>query len=266
MNLIVTTGQKAGQELIQRAREIAKALGARFVLRNATSIEGMKTDFQTDVVLVVTKQRLVAHTREGELFFHLNMAQLRIQNIIRGQIDHMIEAMQLRKGMSVLDCTLGMGTDAIVASYIVGKEGRVVGVEHTLLTAFIVQTGLRDFPVENRQVKQALERIEVIQTDYNQYLRSLPGKSFDVVYLDPMFRHPIKSSASLQPLRALADHRAIADEAIQEAKRVARHCIVVKENRQSNEFRRLMIENIVGGKYSSVNYGVIRVGDDKSNR
>jgi len=74
-----------------------------------------------------------------------------------------------------------------------------------------------------------------------------------------MFRHPLKESLHLLPLRALADHRAVTIEAINEARRVARHCVVMKENSRSLEFVRLGANRVVGGKYSHVHYGIIDV-------
>lgn len=263
MKVIVTTGQKVTELLIEKAKMIAEKLNVQFVFRNNDSVELIKRNSKADIIIAVTKRRIVAYTDEGELFFHLNMAQLRIQNIDRGQDDHMVMAMHLKKGMSVLDCTLGMGTDAIVASYIVGEEGKVVGIEHSKVAAFIMQNGFAEFQVENVKVKDALNRIDVVQADYNEYLLSLPDKSFDVVYFDPMFRHPLKESVALKPLRAVADHRPIDLQALKEAKRVARKYVVVKENHRSKEFERLFIETLIGGKYSNINYGVIQVGDKK---
>lgn len=57
------------------------------------------------------------------------MAELRIKNIIDGNPDHMTTVMGLTKGMSALDCTLGLGTDAIVASYIAGESGLIQALE-----------------------------------------------------------------------------------------------------------------------------------------
>lgn len=50
----------------------------------------------------------------------------------------MVEAMDLKPKMSVLDCTLGLGTDATVASYIVGENGKVVGLESATLIYLIL--------------------------------------------------------------------------------------------------------------------------------
>ncbi|MBQ1913638.1 MAG: protein-L-IsoD(D-D) O-methyltransferase, partial [Selenomonadaceae bacterium] len=88
------------------------------------------------------------------------------------------------------------------------------------------------------------------------FLREQPDKSFDVVYFDPMFRHPLMESENLNPLRAVADHRPVSLEAISEAKRVARHRVVLKENSRSLEFARLGFTKMAGGQYSKIRYGV----------
>lgn len=41
----------------------------------------------------------------------------------------MIQAMDLRPGDSILDYTLGQASDAIVTSYVAGKNGRAAGIE-----------------------------------------------------------------------------------------------------------------------------------------
>ena len=80
-----------------------------------------------------------------------------------------------------------------------------------------------------------------------------------MIYFDPMFRHPLEKSISLSPLREVADMRALTRETIEEAKRVAKHRVVMKENARSAEFIRLGFEKVVGGTYSKVHYGVIEL-------
>ena len=81
--------------------------------------------------------------------------------------------------------------------------------------------------------------------------------SFDSVYFDPMFRYPLMDSENLSPLRSLADSRALTEETVAEACRVARKRVVMKENARSLEFERLGFKTIMGGKYSKVHYGVM---------
>jgi ubiquinone/menaquinone biosynthesis C-methylase UbiE len=93
--------------------------------------------------------------------------------------------------------------------------------------------------------------------DYHQYLKLLPDNSFDIIYFDPMFRNPINKSSNLKPIRTLADMRSLTTESIKEARRVAKKRVVIKEAAGSNEFTRLGIVTTVGGKYSSIKYGII---------
>jgi len=257
---IVTTGHKYNTTVVQTAKQKAAELNLLFIARENLSIESIRATYQTEFVLVVKKTGLLLATLEGDFFFHPNMAQLRLKNLLKGQKDNMLEAMQLKQGMEVLDCTLGMASDAIIASFAVGVKGRVVGVEASSLMATVIQDGLKTFSaVEPLGLQSAMRRIEVIQQDYGNYLKLVPDKSFDVVYFDPMFRHPLQDSLHLLPLRALADHRAVTVEAIKEARRVARQCVVMKENSRSLEFVRLGADRVVGGKYSHVHYGIIDV-------
>ena len=102
-----------------------------------------------------------------------------------------------------------------------------------------------------------MDNITVINQDYLSFLKEQEDNSFDVIYFDPMFRHALIDSKSLNPLRQLADMRAVSHEALNEAKRVAKYRIVFKENSRSLEFSRLGFTKICGGKYAPIHYGVI---------
>lgn len=259
MKIIVTTGQKSNADVQKRAEQYAKELGCLFIAREGHSIESLRAEYGASAIVVAKKSGVAVYTPGGELFFHLNMAQLRIKNLLAGITDSMAVAMGLKQGMMVLDCTLGMGTDSIMAAYITGN--RVIALESSPVTSLIVREGLRFFKTENKKIMQALANIEVVNADYNEYLKHLPDNSFDIVYIDPMFRHPIKESSHLLPMRDVADKRAIKLETLQEAKRVARLRVVVKEGNHSSEFERLGINKFSGGKYSSIAYGVIECGE-----
>lgn len=260
-NFIVTTGHKPTDRLAAKAKALAEEFGTRFAPRQNDSLPVLRAKYNAESILLVTRKGLAANTREGELFFHLNMAHLRIKTLKAGKPDNMAEAMRLQPGMSVLDCTLGLASDAIVSSLIVGGEGKVTGLEINPLIALIVRDGLRTFEAQCPEIKAALERIEVVRADYRDYLAAAKSRSFDVVYIDPMFRRPIRRSVHLQPLRALADHGEIEKSALAEAARVAKRRVVVKEANASPEFARLGVDYVMGGKYSSIQYGVIETNE-----
>lgn len=261
MDLIVTTIHKPSPAITAFAAELAELLQAPLVARENHSLPGLRAAYHTDTILVAAKNGPVAHTAGGEYFFHLSMAELRIKNLINGKHDHMVTAMGLEAGATVLDCTLGLGSDAIVASFIAGDSGKIVGLEASPVIAVITGLGLKQQVHEDAEITAALRRITVENSDYNDYLAGLPAKSFDIVYFDPMFRAPVYSSSNLKPLRQLADMRPLSADAVAQACRVAKRRVVIKEAKGSAEFERLGITALQGGKYSSVQYGFIEVED-----
>ena len=104
-----------------------------------------------------------------------------------------------------------------------------------------------------------MDNIQVVNQDYLTYLKQQPDNTFDIVYFDPMFRHPLTDSKNLNPLRQLADKDPLSLEALNEAKRVAKYRIVFKENSRSLEFARLGFTKICGGKYAPIHYGVLEL-------
>ena len=81
-----------------------------------------------------------------------------------------------------------------------------------------------------------------------------------MVYFDPLFGEPVEASSGMQPLRPLADSQPLADETICEARRVARCCVVIKERRDAALWSDLSVHEVVGGKSSSIAYGILRTG------
>ncbi len=171
MKVLVTTTRQPTATLEQTGRKIAGYLNGQFAARKKLSLLSLKTVYPAAIILVVNPNGLVVHTPGGEFFFHLSMAELRIKNLINGKDDHMVYAMDLQPGRTVLDCTLGLATDALVASFVVGDTGRVTGLEISPLIALVVKQGLRNFSGEPRLFREARRRIEVYNTDYFSVFR-----------------------------------------------------------------------------------------------
>lgn len=260
MDLILTTVYGSSVKSAALGREIAKKLQLSLIRREEKSLSALKAEFKVNNIIVATAQGPVVYTPGGEYFFHLGIVELRIKNIESGKPDHMLNAMELTAGMSVLDCTLGLASDAIVASYFVGSTGKVIGVESSPVICLIAEYGLKNFMSNNDNINAALRRIKAINADSAQYLAILPDNSFDVVFFDPMFRKPIYSSSNVKPLRHLADTRPLENDAIKQACRVAKKRVVIKETRGSDEFKRFECTSFSGGKYSNIQYGIIEVG------
>ncbi|WP_455143494.1 class I SAM-dependent methyltransferase [Selenomonas noxia] len=262
VNAIVTTvrrGRRYTEANRVLAARTAEMLGIPNVPRGNASLEELRTQYGADAVLVARRGLLTLVTAEGELFFHPGMAHLRIKNLLRGHGDHLVAALSLAEGMRVLDCTLGTGADAIVESFAVGATGTVTALESNPLIAAVIGGGLARATGDNYEMHAAMRRITVHCTDALDYLRVQPEGSYDAVYFDPMFRRPLHESAGMNALRSLADMRALTDETVAEARRVARQRVVMKERRESGEFARLGFSEIMGGKYSRIAYGVIKI-------
>lgn len=256
-NFIVTTTRKPDAATEDLAQKISEKLGGQFIRRENFSFDALKKSHGAENILLVKKNSLSVVTVEGELFFHPNTAHLRIKNLRGGDGDRLIDALKISAGSKVLDCTLGLGSDAIVESFIVGESGKVVALENNPLIAEVVGYGLKNFLDDSPHILQAMRRIDVINADCGEFLKTCADKSFDAVYFDPMFRRPIQKSSGLNPIRPLADTRPLTPEIIREACRVAKFRVVMKEHSGSTEFSRLGFKVADGGKYSSVAFGVI---------
>ncbi|MDI5787935.1 class I SAM-dependent methyltransferase [Bacillus licheniformis] len=121
----------------------------------------------------------------------------------------------------MLDCTLGLGSDAIIASLAAGEQGEVRGIEKARFSLFLSRRGFnRGRPALT--FGSGDERIRVHSGDSIDYLLELDDASADIVYFDPMFDDGIKESDGIAPLRKWAHSEFTLDGALHEALRVAR--------------------------------------------
>jgi len=252
----VTVGLKGGPALHDQAVRWARELDLPYLKRRGRSLESLRREAGVTAVLVATARGPQVDSDEGTLRYHPCMAVLRTQEIVRGHGDHFASACALGPGSRILDCTLGLAADAAVASFVAGPTGRVVGLEASPLIWKVVSEGLKHYQDAPPGLLAALRRIETVHAEAGAYLRSLPADSFSVVYMDPMFQTPVDVSSNMQPLRPAAcpsePDRALIAEALRVASRV-----VVKE-RWRGFLERLGADEIQGGRYSRVKYGIIR--------
>jgi hypothetical protein len=257
--MIITTGGKAKSELRHRAKRVGERLGVQYVDRADRSIANMLETVE-DGVIVVRKERFDFYQKGSEqpAFFHPNSSMFRIKRLMRGDEDPFVRVASLKKGMTVLDCTLGWASDSIVASYVVGNTGKVVGVEVGETIALLTELGLNAYSDSNRDLVEAMKRIRVEHSDHLQYLQRCEENSFDVVYFDPMFEETIVESDGIAPLKRFAVYETITSEVIAEAKRVARMKVVLKDHWQSNRFDRFGFD-VEKRKTSLFHFGSIDV-------
>lgn len=235
-------------------------LGVPYVIRYRDALPLLFERAQKDEVILVTKQDWRYERADGYRFhFHPNMSALRVKNLIKGESDSLVEVAKLHEGDYVLDCTLGMGADSIVASFAVGSTGKVVGLESQQQLALIVEHGLQTYKTNRTKLDEAMSRVQVIHANYREFLCQLPDDSYDVVVFDPMFRETIVTSSAMQVLKPLANPEALDPESVSEASRVARRAVLLKERAKSGEFERLGFTIVKESSHFA--WGIIRKGD-----
>ncbi|MGR5985662.1 class I SAM-dependent methyltransferase [Bacillus cytotoxicus] len=237
--MIVTTAGRTNREMTVYAKEVAKELQCPFAMRDELSVHQLHKQFEDDV-LVVGKNRLAIYPNgtDESFFFHPNSAMFRVKRLMRGEQDPFVQVAKLEKGMTVLDCTLGMASDSIVASYIVGKEGAVTGIEGNRYMAYIMDKGLKQWCSGIPEMDEAMRQIIVKESEHFHFLKHCEDNRYDVVYLDPMFEETIVESDGIRGLKHFALYHDITDETIQEAKRVAKKRVVLKDHFRSERFER----------------------------
>nr|WP_299737793.1 class I SAM-dependent methyltransferase [uncultured Rossellomorea sp.] len=258
--MFVTTCGRANQEVIEKAHKTAEILDIPYIPRKKRSILH-HMNLQEQDCLVIGKERLELHTREENsepFFFHPNSASFRIKRVMRGETDPLIEACDLKEGMSLLDCTLGLASDSIIASHIVGEKGRVVGVEANKYISHVLHHGLQDWVSPLNELNSAMNRITVINGQFQEVLKGIPNNAFDVVYLDPMFEEALTDSHGINPIRQWASYTRLTKEGIEEAKRVAKKRVVLKEHFQSPLFKELGFD-VIKRPSAKFHFGIIRV-------
>jgi len=261
--MLVTTSYEPSPEQLDRVRRLAAEAGGTFVPRKRLTLPGMRAKFGTPggeapAILVATERELKYYTPEGTaLFFHPSTAAIRAKRLLRGEGDIMLAVAGVMPGDRVIDCTAGLGSDAIVFALATGPLGAVTALESEPAVALLLQEGLAVYASGIAALDEAMRRIDVRRVDHLAYLREQPDNSADIVYFDPMFRRPIGASSSISPLRGMANDGALSPEAVAEAARVARKRVVLKEHRDSGEFARLGFEKNARGGATKVAYGVM---------
>jgi SAM-dependent methyltransferase len=199
---VVTTALSRGPDLIARAKEVGAACGLPYMRRRSIP------DGTPNVVIEAGGAHLVVG--DAAVRSHPGMGLVRLRRLIRGEErDPIVDIGELREGDHVLDATMGFGQDTLVAAYAAGATGRVVGIESSAMLVGLLLAGRAGWP---RPSAEIMSRVEVIHGNSRDYLRAAAPGSFDVVYLDPMFRRPRPAAPDFAVLRLLADMSPLTEE------------------------------------------------------
>lgn len=253
----VTIARNAsGAAAIAQAQAWARQLGAVYIERpHNQGVPELMQQYELAALVVGEQDGPRIHSEAGSFAYHPGMSVLRLQQLKRGQTEHLLAALGLQPGVRVLDATLGLAADAAISAYTVGSAGRVVGLEAAPLVHFAVSWGLANYVAEDADLTAALRRIEPVQALAKDYLAQCEAGAFDVVYFDPMFRHPVSGANGMDALRPLSYEAPLDAETLALARRVAPR-VVIKE-RSEYILRNYGCTEFVGGKYSRIKYGIL---------
>lgn len=255
----VTTSSKSGRDQVEKARELADRYHVPYVPRGTSSLDELKGALGLDYLLTLDRDYHL-FMEEPPLHWHPSMAVPRLRQIAVDKPDIFLAASGLRAGQRILDCTLGLAADALVAAWAVGEEGAVLGLEASPVIAAITDWGLRretsQFDSKKTPLTALSRRISVLAIEALDYLRMQETESWDVVYFDPMFRAANHQSAGINSLRPVACYAPFNQEMLTEAFRVCRRRVVLKERWFSPLFKKLEVTRLEKTKYGPVAYGI----------
>ena len=261
----ITTSKARGKHgigLTGDAQALADELHIPVIDRNNKGIPKLMELYQLDCILVEEEDELIAHWNDGaHLTFHPGMAVPRIKQMKDGELEMLVQVAGIRPGDEILDCTLGMGSDAIVMAFAAGDQGHITSLESSPLIYAITTYGLKHWPTGSWRMKEAMARITTVNSKYEPYLANLAENTCDIVYLDPMFERPIMESSGIAPLRREADYAPLTQETLEYAKRAAKRRVVVKH--RAGTLQHLQFDEILGGRYSAIAYGVLYANERK---
>ena len=253
---LISTSSKTNAYLIEQAKELSKLLQMPYVPRKHQSVEELLDAHHCAGALVVTKEGPSFVTKEGMPHqFHLSMAHLRLLEIDRGHTDHLLRAIGYEMVTSILDCTAGLGSDSAAISYGCPQLTRHTAIEGHPILGYITNYGFRHFQHKNPNVTEALRRIQLVICNYQDYLKQIEPNRYDVIYLDPMFENPVYESPQFLQWRGHLLESKVTPEIVELALEKSKR-LVIKERKGSRLFKDLTPIEIVGGKYSSIAYGI----------
>jgi 16S rRNA (guanine1516-N2)-methyltransferase len=247
MHCLVTTAPSGSFE---EARELAERFGLVAQPRADRVIRELVEAAGGAAVLVLSKGRADLVHRGRVFRASVGMGFLRLVRARQGEVDPLVRAAGLKAGELVLDATLGVAGDALVAAHATGAK--VIGLEASPVLAAFVAAGLRRLLVAARV---AAERIEVRCGDHRAELHKMPDRSVDVVLFDPMFRTAGQAGALFDLVRELGDPAPLEPNTLREARRVARRGVLVKDAPPGRELTRLGLEPLPSRRSPRIVFG-----------
>ncbi|MDO4541155.1 MAG: hypothetical protein Q4B48_08735, partial [Syntrophomonadaceae bacterium] len=177
MNNYIITSPQSGRALPPQA--FVEESGGEYVQRKGRSLERLQKEYDAAGVIVWRHDKGPVLYRHGaqELFFHPSMAKNRLAAWRKHAIiDAMAAVAGLKKGDCWLDCTAGLGSDAITAAYFAERE--VIALESEPVIALVVKWGMRCYQTQMTWLKESISRVNIINIEHQVFLELQPDESF----------------------------------------------------------------------------------------
>lgn len=229
----VSTSTRPTEATVRRAHDLARLPNLRWVERRA--LDPMSP------ALTVHRDGLRIRVEGRNHRWHPGLLHTRRE---AGWTHPLVRAMDLRPGDQVLDCSLGLGIDAMFVGELTGR--RVLAVEAIAAVALLTAEGLTSVGAP----------VQVVHAEATAFLSTLPDGCVDVVQGDPMFPPGTGTTPSLAVLRHVARHEPMGHEWLHQARRVARRRVVVRDIPRGTLLEELAAEQILGTRPGRARYGV----------
>lgn len=256
----ITTGKRPEQVHIDYAKTLAVQWGLCYIPREKHSIETLLEGLSSEAILIAERDRLVYKGGGLQLFWHPSTAKMATGELEQLGKTALMRALALEPADHIIDGTFGLGSDALRIAMALGKDGRITGLEAQLPLALLATEGLKQIhKTGSAALIEAAGKIELIHGAHLDYLKGFPSDSADVVYFDPMFEKPQLAAHSVNAFRSIAVQETLSEEAVEEAIRVCRRRVVIKERFGAKLISHPKIQTIYGEpNYNRVVYGVIK--------
>jgi tRNA A58 N-methylase Trm61 len=165
--MLVSTSLRPDPKLLKQAERMSARIGGRLVPREKRSVGELRELIDDQTVLLATKDGLRLYSDDSQpLFFHPGMAAIRVQRLQGGDTDPLVTTTAVEPGDTVLDCTAGLASDAIVLSCVAGETGRVTALESEPLIYCLLEDGLARYIAEQDEITEAMRRIRLIGREH----------------------------------------------------------------------------------------------------
>lgn len=255
----VTTIRNPSLAMIEEAKQRGEVLGFPYIRREDTLDEMAEHTYLSG--FLIYGRVLPYYWNQGEEYrFHMGTAVLRISQMEKGNQDRLCRLLPPEGPCQVLDCTFGQAGDSSTMSWFLQGRGQVTALEKSPILYEIGRAGILRYQDKKASRTEAVRRIHLIHADYQTFLQKAEKKSFDVIYFDPMFHHPVKREVNdMEGFRRAASYDSLSEEVLRLAMSVARKRIIVKERPFSPLFQNGLFTAVYGKKGQSTAYGVIDV-------